>query len=118
MDWICLYIQASGDKKGMININKELIELLEKGVIDTDEDFEIFYGHSDDVITDIYNGIQITDIRIYLSKDKSVFCEIYADIEYGFDEDIVKNIDEKQKIRYFMNCEDGYSYEQIRRHIE
>lgn len=42
-------------------MNKELFAILKKGEIETDEDFNIFYKYSDDVITDTYSFEELTD---------------------------------------------------------
>ena len=50
-------------------MNKELFAILKKGEIETDEDFNIFYKYSDDVITDTYSFEELTDVRIYIWEE-------------------------------------------------
>ena len=98
-------------------MNKELVALLKKGKIETDEDFHLFCKYSDDVITDAYAGAEITDVRMYLLREKGIFCEIYADVNKGEWEDEVCNMKSPQNIRYFIDGEDGYSFGDVQTYL-
>ena len=98
-------------------MNKELIDLLKKGTIDTDADFDLFYKYSDDVITGNYTDRVITDVRLYLLEEEGVFCEIYADIVHNYDESYVGNIKETQNIRYFIGGEEKRSFSDVQEYL-
>lgn len=78
-------------------MNKELVALLKKGKVETDEDFQLFCKYSDEVITDTYADAEITDVRIYLLKEKGIFCEIYADVNKGEWEELANAIHKQQE---------------------
>lgn len=101
-------------------MNKELFAILKKGEIETDEDFNIFYKYSDDVITDTYSFEELTDVRIYIWEEKGIFCEIYADIDKDTwaDEDKICNIESPQYIRFFVNGEDCHSFNDVQRYLK
>lgn len=98
-------------------MNKELFALLKKGKVETDEDFQLFCKYSDEVITDTYTDAEIIDVRIYLLKEKGIFCEIYADVNKGEWEDEICNIASPQDIRYFIDGEDGYSFSNVQAYL-
>lgn len=75
-------------------MNKELVALLKKGKVETDEDFQLFCKYNDEVITDTY-----------------------ADVNKGEWEDEICNIASPQDIRYFIDGEDGHSFSDVQTYL-
>lgn len=101
---------------------KKLLEILERGTIKTDEEFNSFLDMSDEIVTPEYGvDIPITDIRIVLDDLglEGCWCEIYSDIEKISDEydghyeiwEEYKNHDFEQRIRFYG--EKGGQYDSL-----
>lgn len=91
---------------------KKLLEMLERGTIKTDEEFNLFLDMSDEIVTAEYGvDIPITDIRIMLDDLglEGCWCEIYSDVDEIINEydgcyeryEEYKKPDFEQRIRFY-----------------
>lgn len=94
----------------MKNLELNLINLLKQGTINTITDYNLFLENYNRRENDGY----ITDIRIYLNTDNSIFAEIY-EIE---SEEELTDKDVKQSIRFYIeNVEQVNSYKEITEYL-